>query len=195
MSDSEDQVDGHEHFRGGEFFGDSNSGDEFGTPTWLVEPLLDALDQELYDLDPASGAEPRPYAETRYTEEDDGLKQSWFGHVWMNPPYGRGINERWARKAWEEANRDAVDSITALVPNNAETEWFQSHYAQADLKCEVKSAISFYNTEFTATFDSAIVVWGVDALPDDYLAALSSFGELWLAVDGHDLNSAAEVTW
>lgn len=64
---------------------DSEAGVEWGTPEYVVSPLSDALDG--FDLDPASGAEPVPYADERYTVEDDGLAQDWFGDVWLNPPY------------------------------------------------------------------------------------------------------------
>ena len=74
---------------------DSNAGVEWGTPKKYVLPLSNTIDG--FDLDPASGAEPTPYADTRYTKEDDGLVQDWFGHVWLNPPYGREHNLNWAK--------------------------------------------------------------------------------------------------
>jgi len=38
-----------------------------------------------------------------FTPDDDGLKQTWEGVAWMNPPYGREI-PKWIEKAFQEAN-------------------------------------------------------------------------------------------
>ena len=36
-----------------------------------------------------------------YSKDEDGLKQSWRGNCWMNPPYGRVIKD-WVEKAcWD----------------------------------------------------------------------------------------------
>ena len=63
-----------------------------------------------FDLDVASPPEPIPWipADRRYTVEDDGLIQPWYGRVWMNPPYSQATP--WARKFI--AHRNGV----ALLP-------------------------------------------------------------------------------
>ena len=38
-----------------------------------------------------------------YTILEDGLKQDWKGTCWMNPPYGRFINN-WVKKAYESGS-------------------------------------------------------------------------------------------
>lgn len=46
------------------------------------------------DLDPCSnGGSPIVPARRHFTKEDDGLVREWAGFVYMNPPYGRGIDE------------------------------------------------------------------------------------------------------
>lgn len=40
--------------------------------------------------------------ERYYTPEADGLKQTWAGRVWCNPPYGRNIN-KWVEKGYNSA--------------------------------------------------------------------------------------------
>jgi phage N-6-adenine-methyltransferase len=35
-----------------------------------------------------------------FTPDDDGLKQTWEGVVWMNPPYGKKIPQ-WIEKAFQ----------------------------------------------------------------------------------------------
>lgn len=59
-----------------------------------------------------------------YTQEEDGLAQSWVGErVWCNPPFS---NIRpWVEKAWHEWTHGA-DLIVMLLPaNRAEQKWWQ----------------------------------------------------------------------
>ena len=50
-----------------------------------------------------------------FTEEDDGLAQSWQGHtVFMNPPYGSEI-KHWVKKAYEESQKH-MTLVVALIP-------------------------------------------------------------------------------
>jgi len=50
-----------------------------------------------------------------FTQEDDGLVQSWAEErVFMNPPYGREI-PKWMKKAYEEA-RDNGALVVCLIP-------------------------------------------------------------------------------
>ena len=65
--------------------------------------LFDELDAEFrFDLDAASTHE-NALCERHWTMAEDGLEMPWEGHVWCNPPYGRGIG-KWVRKA-AESNR------------------------------------------------------------------------------------------
>jgi hypothetical protein len=53
------------------------------TPKHIVEPL------GVFDLDPC-GAPGHELAKRTYLLEngDNGLRDEWFGRVWLNPPYG-----------------------------------------------------------------------------------------------------------
>lgn len=56
---------------------------------WLTpRNVVDALGE--FDLDPC-GAPGHNLAKRTYLLEngDDGLRDDWFGRVWLNPPYGR----------------------------------------------------------------------------------------------------------
>lgn len=94
------------------------SKDECYTPKWL----FDAMGLE-FDLDVASANHPLIVvpAANKYTLEDDGLAQKWYGRVYMNPPFSKvtpwidkwldhanGIclvplssNGRWVNKLWD----------------------------------------------------------------------------------------------
>lgn len=58
-----------------------------------------------------------------FTEEDDGLAQSWAGErVWCNPPYSNLY--AWVEKAWKEL--PSTRGIVMLLPaNRAERKWWQ----------------------------------------------------------------------
>lgn len=113
--------------------------DEYATPPSLWRPLARAVGG--FDVDPASGAESQPIADTRYTAADDGLAQPWHGDVWCNPPFGDASStgaskrERWLKKARTEARRDAVRSVTVLVPVYTSAQWFHDHVVAAPVLC------------------------------------------------------------
>lgn len=60
------------------------------TNVWLTPPeILARLGP--FDPDPCAAPMPRPWATAKTMflfPEKDGLKESWFGRVWLNPPCG-----------------------------------------------------------------------------------------------------------
>jgi len=111
-----------------------------GGPTeWYTPPsIFHALGLE-FDLDPCSpGAHIVRWipARTHYTRVDDGLTQPWHGRVWLNPPYGPGI-DRWLERFAE--HRDGI----ALVFARTDTRWFHAYAARADAVCFTRGRISF----------------------------------------------------
>ena len=149
---------------------------EWHTPQWITEPLSEAVDG--FDLDPASGCEPEPIADARYTKEDDGLSLPWFGNVFVNPPYSRKDNPRWAEKIHAEAQEDRTDIIIALVPANTSTNWWHDHYAHADKICLVDERIKFGGADNTGKFANAFCVWG-DEIPEGVVEFLEAQGSLY----------------
>jgi phage N-6-adenine-methyltransferase len=87
------------------------------TDTWITPKwIIDALGE--FDLDPCTPDEmPWQTAKTRFTKEDDGLKQNWCGRVWLNPPYSREATK------WLTKLADHGDGI-ALIFARTETSWF-----------------------------------------------------------------------
>ena len=91
-----------------------------------------------------------------YDKADDGLKQSWKGHVcWMNPPYGREI-VKWMRKAFQESLRGAV--VVCLVPARTDTVWWHDHAMKGDVTF-LKGRLKFGDAKNSAPFPSAIVIF------------------------------------
>lgn len=154
--------------------GDDN---EYATPLKLWFPLARAVGG--FDVDPASGAESTPIAPTRYTVEDDGLKQAWHGWVFLNPPWstnGDGEEKyRWLRKARSEANRDAVDGVVVLLPADTSAHWFHDHVLAAEAVCLVgPGRIPFEGEDRNPSFELAIAVFG--SVPDPLIDALDELG-------------------
>ncbi len=106
---------------------------------WLTPP---ELVQKLgaFDLDPCSPINaPFLHAKNNFTTLDDGLVKDWFGRVYLNPPYGRGM-ELWLDKLKNHGNG------IALIFARTETKCFFEHiWNDADAILFVKGRIRFYH--------------------------------------------------
>lgn len=150
---------------------------DYATPAKIWRPLSRAVGG--FDVDPASGAESTPIAETRYTKEDDGLSKSWNGWVFVNPPWstnGDGsAKETWLRKARNESSRDAVDGVVVILPADTSSHWFHDHLLAADALCLVgPGRIPFEGEDRNPSFQLSIAVFG--ETPVELIDALDSFG-------------------
>lgn len=111
------------------------------TTTWLTPiDIIKSLGE--FDLDPCTPIEmPWQTAKKRYTEIDNGLIQPWEGRVWLNPPYGKGM-DLWLKKLKEHGNG------IALVFNRSESKQFFDHvWNDADAVFFKKGRIHFLNNE------------------------------------------------
>jgi len=84
-----------------------------------------------FDLDPAAGCEPTPIAEDRYTKEDDGLSQPWYGNVWLNPPFSD--KTPWFRRLVDQYWNGDVDRAVALASSDPSADWFHDWFATSDV--------------------------------------------------------------
>ena len=107
---------------------------EWLTPPELVKKLGD------FDMDPCSPIEaPFLHAKINYTTIDNGLVKEWIGRVYLNPPYGRGM-ELWMEKLKFHGNG------IALIFARTETKCFFEHiWNDADAVLFVKGRIKFYH--------------------------------------------------
>lgn len=163
----------------------ADSSDEYATPPSLWRPLARAVGG--FDVDPASGAESTPIAETRYTREDNGLSKSWEGDVWLNPPFGdapstgKGGREVWLQKARQQANTGDVRTVTVLLPVDTSTGWFHEHVAEAPVFCFMDQRIEFEGEQAEETgntsFATCLAVFGDP--PETLITALEQFGAVF----------------
>ena len=111
------------------------------TIEWLTPPeLVKKLGE--FDLDPCTPLNP-PFlhAKENFTIKQNGLSRDWVGRVYMNPPYGKGM-EKWIEKLKNHGNG------IALIFARTETKCFFNHiWDDAHAVLFVKGRIKFYNME------------------------------------------------
>lgn len=94
-----------------------------------------------------------------FTIDDDALTKDWIGKVWCNPPYGRE-QIKFIEKACSESKKHG-SIIVMLIPARPETKvWQNIIFKEATQVCFIKGRLKFGNSENSAPFPSAIVVFG-----------------------------------
>lgn len=165
--------------------GDADSSVHFSSESgeWLSPPSLVERVQEVMGritLDPcaASHASPVVPAESHLTEEDDGLARDWSGSVYMNPPYGRAIEE-WVEKLISEYEEGGVTEAVALLPARTDTSWFRR--LRPYPRCFLHGRLTFSGHANSAPFPSMTVYLGTT--PQEFISAFSQIGDVYVAVD------------
>jgi phage N-6-adenine-methyltransferase len=141
----------------------SSNSDEWGTP----KKLLAELEEEFgaFDLDPCATDE-NHVAPKWFTKEQDGLKQPWFGRVFVNPPYSD--IKSWTKKCWIESKGCLrTDRIVYLVPARTDTKWFHEYIWDKEKHTPlyatevrfIKGRLRFEGGNYCAPFPSMLVIW------------------------------------
>ncbi len=151
---------------------------EWNTPPLIIERALKVLGK--IDLDPCANSktEPNVKAKRYYTIGDDGLSQKWSGHVYMNPPYGREI-EDWVIKLCESHESGDVVEAIALVPARVDTQWW-SRLRDYPV-CFISGRLKFGDAENSAPFPSAVVYFGNEI--DKFYYAFCDLGDIWQRIE------------
>jgi phage N-6-adenine-methyltransferase len=136
----------------------SSNSAEWSTPKNFYEKLNNRFQ---FDLDPCCTKETSK-CEEFYTEEDDGLTKSWSGkRVFMNPPYGRGI-DKWIEKAYKEGQK-LNTQVVCLIPARTDTKYWHKFCMKASEIYFVKGRLHFENKGAKQTnaapFPSAVVIF------------------------------------
>jgi phage N-6-adenine-methyltransferase len=129
----------------------SSKSDDWETPKYLFDKLDAVFD---FTRDVCASPE-NAKCSLYYTRADDGLRQSWTGICWMNPPYGRKIGE-WVKKAYESAKHGAT--VVCLLPARTDTKWWQTYCAHGEISF-IPGRLKFGNSKNSAPFPSALVVF------------------------------------
>lgn len=96
------------------------------------------------DLDPASNdfSQTQIKAKKYFTSRNCGLSKEWLGKVWLNPPYSRGLLDKFIEKLVSEVN---VEEYICLTNSSTDTRWCHLLMDDANAMCLTKGRISFLN--------------------------------------------------
>jgi hypothetical protein len=159
----------------------SSASNEWYTPAEYVNAAREVMGG--IDLDPASNplANETVRAARYYVQEDDGLAQTWYGRVFLNPPYGVTDGESnagvWARKLIGEYRAGNVSEAVLLVNANTERKWFAPLW---DFPiCLTNHRIQFYTPDGVGAqpVDGNALVYLGSNLPR-FVEVFSRFGEV-----------------
>lgn len=127
--------------------------DVWSTPQNLFNELNDEFH---FELDVCALPE-NAKCEKYFTPDMDGLKQTWKGICWMNPPYGKEI-AKWVEKAYKSAKENDA-TVVCLLPARTDTRWFHDYiYGKAEIRF-IKGRLKFGDSKNSAPFPSMIVVF------------------------------------
>lgn len=93
----------------------SSKSNDWYTPEYLIKNVKEVLGR--IDIDPASNYTANKWIDARliYTKDDNGFTKSWYGKLFLNPPYGQASKKignygssAWLLKAYAEYLRGNV---------------------------------------------------------------------------------------
>ena len=135
---------------------------EHYTPSNLVQAIQNFYNGVI-DLDPCSNTDsPNVPACFHYNKSMNGLTLPWAGKVYVNPPYGRNIIDKWVEKAVVEYQAQRAREILLLLPARTDTQWFKllNSYARLYFEGRLKFLAS-ENKDNSAPFPSMLVYLGL----------------------------------
>ena len=141
----------------------SSNDDTWTTPLDFYKKLdeefnfgLDAAAMQASTLVPSNWYGPDHEDESRrdalvrnWQEDSDGKS------IWLNPPYGRGINS-WTAKADSEIAGGGA-TIVLLVPARTDTAWWHDNCIKHEVRF-IRGRLKFGGSKNSAPFPSAVVV-------------------------------------
>jgi hypothetical protein len=138
------------------------------------------------DLDPCSNSReiPNVPAARHYTAEDNGLVQPWEGRVFLNPPFGSGV-ERWFSKLYQKRFTGRTTEAIVLWKSATETAAWKTLTALSHRVCFPFSRIRFVGSqgnESGPTFSPALFYVGKRV--ERFEKEFTRIGAVWV-VPGH----------
>lgn len=117
---------------------------EWYTPPEYIETVRQVLGS--IDIDPASSAKANEVIQASrfYTKEEDGRALSWFGNVYLNPPYSMPEVEEFASKAVAEWQAHNLKGMIVLTNNSTDTGWFHLLGSSCDSFCFTRRRVGFW---------------------------------------------------
>ena len=132
----------------------SSKEEKWATP----QDFFDKLNDEFHFTLDAAASPDNAKCANYFTEEQDGLAQSWEGHtVWCNPPYCRKTG-LWVKKAYEEHQRTGC-TVVMLLPSRTDVRWFHDYIlGKAEIRF-IKGRLKFGGSKNSAPFANIVVIY------------------------------------
>lgn len=112
---------------------------------WITpKHIIDAFGYGYFDLDPCAAVkQPWSCAREAYTKEQDGLSHSWFGNVWLNPPYGNKT------RSWLSRLADHGNGIALIFARTETDVWFRYVWSKTSAVLFLKGRLYFCHVDGT----------------------------------------------
>lgn len=122
------------------------------------QDFFDKLNDEFHFTLDAAASPDNAKCVNYFTEEQDGLAQSWDGYtVWCNPPYCRKTGA-WVKKAYEEHQRTGC-TVVMLLPSRTDVKWFHDYIlGKAEIRF-IKGRLKFGGSKNSTPFPSIVVIY------------------------------------
>ncbi len=159
---------------------------EYYTPIELIEAARSVMGS-IY-LDPASSviANERVNASHFFSKEQNGLLYPWFGHVWLNHPFGRDSNPLWIDKLIKHFRGGLIKQFTNITFAATSEKWFQ---ALAKFpQCYLSPRTNYYLADGTVkrgVTKGSVVTYGGPHL-DRFAHIFQKFGQVKIPYEMHE---------
>lgn len=158
-------------------------GDEWYTPVEYIEAARRVMGG--IDVDPAScdAAQRIVRAGEYYTKDDDGLCVTWYGRVWLNPPYSTPLIQEFVSKVIGDYDAGHVDQAVVLTNNSSDTRWFHQLLSRFPT-CFTRGRVQFWRPDssvFGARQGQALFYLGDQRMA--FVREFSQFGQVVSTID------------
>ena len=140
----------------------SHESTEHYTPQYILDAVIACMGA--IDLDPCSNSREIPNVPVakHYTIQDNGLVQPWEGRVFINPPFGPGV-EVWFSKLFQERLAGRTTEAIVVWKSATETAAWKTLTRLSCRVCFPSARIRFvgpWGNESGATFSPALFYVG-----------------------------------
>jgi len=157
----------------------SHESTEHYTPQYILDAVIACMGA--IDLDPCSNSReiPNVPAARHYTIQDNGLVQPWEGSVFINPPFGPGV-EVWFSKLYQERLAGRTTEAIVLWKSATETAAWKTLTRLSCRVCFPSARIRFTGPGDSSgsTFSPALFYIGEG--PERFEVAFKEIGAVWV---------------
>lgn len=166
-----------------------NSGNfEWYTPAPIIEAAREAMGS--IDTDPASCeiANATVKARQYFDIKADGLKQTWQGNVWMNPPYSAPLIGQFCEAVVSKYNDGEIAQAIVVCNNCTDTRWAHLLMSNATAVVFTLGRVKFFNEQMNEAKKNGplqgqmFCYFGPN--PEKFAAEFAQFGAVLAPLEG-----------